>query len=408
MPRSLQGRRAGGQAVRPAQIRQRARRGALLAPCRRHYSAPRLIGLPVTVTAPRLSGIRWRFCSRWDEQPAAELGKSLLRLGICRIEDWSGSAVDFIERGFRRFARANGADEAKRVWSGELRIADYLYPLSEPERNQMEADAAGPTEKLFLVGEYHAAASIPIGAALADLEREHQFLPAAFYKILVHNLWKWMRVYDYSDAVEHSDAWLSELDEDEEANSLYRKVKENVPPPLAASSSLSERTARKFLREFGRSIRNAASRRLVQRLLELDCLGKGWEHAWAGNLIKQNPEVEQFLDSFDGCGPGCLISWQENDEIQACFDEEMRSIGQEGPLEPPIVLAMPLKGTNDDVDRVVSQAFHYAGTMVRSLAKAAEIVEIIREVDDEHLRQHRLQPGIPAQPSPTGVREEQL
>ena len=146
---------------------------------------------------PKLSGIRWRFCSRWDEQPAAELGKSLLRLGICRIEDWSGSAVDFIERGFRRFAKANGAEAAKSVWSGELRIADYLYPLSEPERNQMEADAAGPIEKLFLVGEYHAAASIPIGATLADLEREHRLLPAAFYKILVHNLWKWMRVYDF-------------------------------------------------------------------------------------------------------------------------------------------------------------------------------------------------------------------
>ena len=357
---------------------------------------------------PKLSGIRWRFCSRWDEKPAAEFGKSLLRLGICRIEDWSGSAVDFVERGFHRFAKASGAEAAKRVWSGELRIADYLYSLSEPERNQMETDAEGPIEKLFLVGEYHAAASIPIGAVLADLEREHQLLPAAFYKILVHNLWKWMRVYDYSDAVEHSDMWLSELDEDEEANLLYRKVKENVPPSLAASSSLSERKARKFLREFGRSIRNAASRRLVQRLLELDCLGRGWEHAWAGNLIKQNPEVEQFLDSFDGCGPGCLISWQENDEIEACFDEEMRSIGQEGPLEPPIVLAMPLKGSIHDVDRVVNQTFDYVATMLRSLAKAAEIVEIIREVDNEHLRQHRLQSGIQAEPRPAGVRNEQL
>jgi hypothetical protein len=77
---------------------------------------------------PRLNGVRWRFCSRWDEQPAADLGKSFLRLGVCRIEDWSGSAVDFVERGFRRLAKANGADAANRAWAGELRIADYLYP----------------------------------------------------------------------------------------------------------------------------------------------------------------------------------------------------------------------------------------------------------------------------------------
>jgi hypothetical protein len=286
-----------------------------------------LIGLPVSVTAPRLNGIRWRFCSRWDEQSAAELGKSFLRLGICRIEDWSGSAVDFVERGFRRFAKANGAKEAKRVWAGELRIADYLHPLSELERNQMEADAEGSIEHLFLVGEYHAAASIPIGATLGDLEREHRFLPAAFYKILVHNLWKWMRVYDYSDAVEHSELWLSELDEDSEANSVYRKVKEGVPRCLASSSSLSENKARRILQEIAPSLRNLASRQLVQHVLELDDLGRGFEHAWAGAIVKTCPEIDEFLDGADGCGPGCLISWHENDEIQACFDEEMRCIG---------------------------------------------------------------------------------
>lgn len=364
--------------------------------------------MPVTVTVPRLKGVRWRFCSRWDEQPAAELGKSFLRLGICRIEDWSGSAVDFVERGFRRFAKANGADEAKRVWAGELRIADYLYPLSEPERNQMEADADSLIEKLFLIGEYDAAASIPIGAALADLERERPLLPAAFYKILVHNLWKWMRVYDYSDAVEHSEHWLSELDEDNEANSVYRRVKEGVPPCLMTSSSLSENKARRILREIDPSFRNLASRQLVQHVLELDGLGRGFEHAWAGALVQKFPEIEELLAGADGCGPGCLISWHENDGIQACFDEEMRCIGQEGPLEPPIVLAIPLHGSAHERDSAVKEVLAYAAAMLKNLAKAAKIVDIIREIDNEHLRQHRLQPGIQAEPSPAGVRKEQL
>jgi hypothetical protein len=233
---------------------------------------------------PRLNGVRWRFCSRRDEQPAADLGKSFLRLGVCRIEDWSGSAVDFVERGFRRLAKANGADAANRAWAGELRIADYLYPLSEPERNQMQADADGSVEKLFLIGEYHAAASMPIGAVLADLEREHRLLPAAFYKILVHNLWKWMRVYDYSDAVEHSELWLSELDEDSEADSVYRKVKEGLPPCLT-TCSVSENKARRILRETGSSLRSSTLRELVRYVLELDDLGRGFRHPWAGALI---------------------------------------------------------------------------------------------------------------------------
>jgi hypothetical protein len=324
------------------------------------------------------------------------------------VEDWSGSAVDFVERGFRRFAKVNGANEARRVWAGELRIADYLYPLSEPERNQLESDSKGSIDKLFLIGEYDAAASIPIGATLANLEREHPLLPAAFYKTFVHNLWKWMRVYDYSDAVEHSELWLSELDEENEAESVYRKVKEGIPPCLANSSSLSENKARRFLRGIGPSLRSATCRHLVQHVLQLDDLGKGWEHPWATALLKRSPEIEQLLDGADGCGPGCLISWHENDEIQACFDEEMRCIGQEGPLEPPIVLAIPLIGSLQDRDKSVSEVFEYTAAMLTSLAKAAKIVEMIREIDDEHLCQHRLQPGIQAQPSSTHVRDEQL
>ena len=199
-----------------------------------------------------------------------------------------------------------------------------------------------------------------------------------------------MRVYDYSDAVEHSELWLSELDEDSEPNSVYRKVKEGIPPCLTTSSSLSENKARRILRETGSSLRSSTLRELVRYVLALDDLGRGFRHPWAGALIKKFPEIEQLLDGADGCGPGCLISWHENDEIQACFDEEMRCIGQEGPLEPPIVLAIPLRGSVHQVDKAVKEVLAHAATMLRSLAKAAKIVEIIREIDDEHLRQHRL------------------
>ena len=156
-----------------------------------------MIGLPVTVSTPRIKGVRWRYCSRWDEGPAATLGMSLLRLGICCPNDWSGSAVDFVERGFSRFCRQNGADEAKKVWVGDLRIADCLFELTEQERNQVEAGREDATQQLFLIGDYEAAASIPIGATLAHLEAEDELLPAAFNQVLTANLYKWMRVYDF-------------------------------------------------------------------------------------------------------------------------------------------------------------------------------------------------------------------
>jgi hypothetical protein len=368
------------------------------------HSTPRLIGLPISTTSPNLKGLRGRYCSRYDEEPAAHLGKSLLRLGICRPEDWSGSAVDFVERGFRRFCKQNGADEAKKVWSGFLRIMDHPFELTEQERNSAEMD--NPTKMLYLVGEYEAAASIPIGATLRLLEREHELLPATFYKVFVHNLWKWMRVFDYSEALEHAEMWIEDLDEEDKAESVYPRVRQNIPHCLRKHSKIGERKARKFLQQVKASLRSSVSQQLVSHVLEMDTHGRGHEHAWASRLEEQVPAIGDFLNDADSCGPGCLISWYEDDEINACFDEQMQGLGQDGPLEPPIVLTIQLDQPAQELDGEIKRVFDYAGAMLRCLASAAQIVDIIRELYDEHLRQHRLQSGLQAEPCLAGVRDQ--
>jgi hypothetical protein len=119
MSRSIQSRGNSRQSVRLAQVRSGRRRSrrAILTSKRRGHSAALVIGMPLDVTFPRLKGIRWRYCTRWDEGPAAVLGMSLLRLGICRPNDWSGSAVDFVERGFRRFCSQNRAADVESGWA---------------------------------------------------------------------------------------------------------------------------------------------------------------------------------------------------------------------------------------------------------------------------------------------------
>lgn len=113
--------------------------------------------------------------------------------------------MDFVERGFKRFCSQNRAADVKKVWVGDLRITDSLIELTEQERNQVEAEREGLADHLYLIGDYEAAASIPIGATLARLEAEHADLPAAFYQVFATNLYKWMRAYDYLDAQEHAE-----------------------------------------------------------------------------------------------------------------------------------------------------------------------------------------------------------
>ena len=362
-----------------------------------------MIGLPLQVTFPRLKGIRWRYCTRWDEGPAAVLGMSLLRLGICCPNDWSGSAVDFVERGFRRFCSQNRAADAKRVWVGDLRITDSLFELTEQERNQVEAEREGPADHLYLVGDYEAAASIPIGATLTRLEGEHPHLPAAFYEVFTKNLYKWMRVYDYIDAQEHAETWMEDLNDEELEVSVYRKVDLEIPACIKRySKTLKYGKARKLLQEL-RS-RKGMARELVRHVLEMDAHGQGHKHAWPGQISEKDVQgIDAWLADAEYSRPGCLITWYENDAINACFDEEAQHMGENGACQPNVAIPIRLNQSPKKLDQQMMRVFDYAGAMLRSLASAAKVVEIIRELYDEDLRKHRVQPRLPLEPGPAGI-----
>jgi hypothetical protein len=218
---------------------------------------------------------------------------SLLRLGICQPNDWSGSAVDFVECGFKRFCSQNRLVDAKRIWVGDLRITDSLFELTEQERNQAEAGREGMTDHLYLVGDYEAAASIPIGATLARLETESDLLPAAFYQILTSNLYRWMRVYDYLDAQEHAEMWMEDLNDEELEASVYRKVDWEIPACLKRNAkTFRYRRARNLPQEI--RPHTSAARELVRRILEMDAHGQGHEHAWPGKLSEKDvPGIDE-------------------------------------------------------------------------------------------------------------------
>ena len=409
MSRSVSGRGVGRQVVRLARVRpgRSGRRRPVPAAPRDGATAARLIGLPLAVSVPKIKGMRWRYCTRWDERPAAQLGKSLLRLGICRVEDWSGSAVDFVERGFKRFARENGSDTARKVWSGNLRITDQMFEMSELERNQAQAEREASCSLLYVVGDYEATASIPIGSALALLEQENRLLPAAFYTILVQNLWKWMRAYDYSDALDHAKMCMETMDEEELKGSFYLELEPQIPKCLRGRK-MSHGRAVRLLQELQPTVRGSVVRQLVRHVLDMHSHGNGHEHAWPSRLARRIPDLEEFLSNADDCGPGGAIVWHDGDGISAAFDEQMQYLGQNEPMQPSTLLVINLENSARDLDHEVKKIFDYLGAMFQSLASAAKAVEIIRGIDDEHLRQHRLQSGLPAEPGAPGVRAEQL
>jgi hypothetical protein len=262
------------------------------------------------------------------------------------------------------------------------------------------------TDHLYLIGDYEAAASIPIGATLRRLEAEHAYLPAAFYEVFTTNLYKWMRVYDYLDAQEHAEMWMEDLSDEELKASVYRKVDLEIPACIKNhGKTVKYKRARILLREI--RPHTSVVRELIRHLLEMDAHGQGHEHAWPGQISeKEVPGIETWLSDAEYSRPGCLITWYENDAINACFDEEAQHMGENGACQPNVALPIHLDRTNNELDKEVRRAFDHAGAMLRSLASAAKIVELVTDLYDEYLREDRLESGLPLEPRPAGVREE--
>lgn len=409
MSGSLRSRHDCGKVVRQSETRPRPQRPHTTV-TRCNHPSYRLIGNFTPVTIPKIKNIPWRFCTRWDEQPAGKLGKSLLRLGICRPQDWTGSAVDFVERGYKRFCKENGATEAGEIWKGNLRIMDSMFDMSEHDYYNSRADRNEPPDTLFLIGDYEQAASIPIGATLPYLEREHAQLPSAFYRVFVHALNKWMRVYDYTDAVYHAEMMMECTEEEDLQDSYLRDIAKSVPPCLPNATSLL--TARmvsravSFLEANRAKFRNSIVRRLVHDVLELHHECFQYQHSWPSQLVKEVPGLEEYLSETDGCGPGCAITWYEDDCISAAFDEQVRYIGQDGPLEPSIMMCIKLYSRPERLDREVKQVFNHVSAMLRSLRIAARIVEQVRDIYDGYLRENRKKSGLQAMQSPTSLRQQ--
>jgi hypothetical protein len=330
----------------------------------------------------------------------------MLRLGICRADDWTGSAVDFVERGFLRFCKANGSDVARRVWDGYLVITDQMFEMTDRERRESQAERDQPPQSLFLVGRFDYAASVPVGATLAVLDREHPLLPAAFYAGFRHCLWKWLFVYDHQTASEDAEMGMLHLEEGELETSIYPKVAATIPTCLRGRLKMSPSRALALLEEIQPKLSGRLARQVVSLLLDVFRSSDGYAHAWPRSLIKQVPEIEDYLADCDGIGPGCLLNWYEGDAISACFDEHAAYLGQNGPLEPTNLRLIQLSRSGCASDKQVQQMFDYIAAMLRSLASAAKLVELIRGIDDEHLRKHRIESTVPLEPSPFGVRDQ--
>jgi hypothetical protein len=355
------------------------------------YESVRVVGIAGGVTLPKLNGLKPRHTFRGDEEPAAKIGLSMLRLGLARIADWAGSPLDFVAKGLAHHCKANKIEQVSKVFeAANIQLQDEMMELTDYQRCQQEREE--PSSRMFLLVDYEQSAMVQIGPTLRMLENVDPHLPSAFFQVFATNLGRWMRVYDFRDAEMYASDQMEMLDEEELKESFYPKVKASRPACLKKVPTYAK--ALRFLSDIQARL-SGSNRKLVRLCLQMHEEGKRHELAHPSMLRDVLPELGDYFDQTDYPGPGALLVIEEDDLTEACFTEEMQYLGQDSPIGSTAMLLIDLTQRSQNIlDGQVKRVFDYAGAMLRSLAHAAELILEIRGIYDEDLRQRRLEPRV--------------
>ncbi len=313
--------------------------------------APTWVMPPGTgLTIPRLDGIPQQYHYRRGEQHAARIAAALLRAGIAKAEDWpgcTGDPTEFLKRTLDRWVAEHGGDQIRQEFHLHLSLTtltDYA-----PHR-----DDDGRDPDLYLALEPESAGYVVFGPTLRLLEREHPRLPATFVHLFTRALNRWVRVWDWRDALDRVDRLREWYETDIEAGEVeLPDIVRDIPPcmkrrPLTASG----------LRRL--HLRDKAAMQLVTSVLELDALSSK----------SPRPEFDDDLrDLLADCGeplPALLIVFEKHDSIEGQFDEEAQGMMELTP-EPNSIVTLGV------TEPEAEAAFKTLSTCCESLAKASAI-----------------------------------
>ena len=202
--------------------------------------------------------------------------------------------------------------------------------LNEYSTGDREIEAA----TLFLTIDPTEAGYLVLGATLRILEEQHPRLPATFFHLLCGALNRWVRVYDYREALEHVERLRDWYSADPDSGDIEVPDVEGSIPACMRQKPLSGRGLKRLLP-------NISGEALVwmERVIELDRLAKRQKHP---SLTEQ---TQEDLGDCNAPLPCLLVVFSRRDNIEACFDAEAESM-MEVPPEPNLII--PLNATDPD------------------------------------------------------------
>jgi hypothetical protein len=234
--------------------------------------------------------------------------------------------------------------------------------------------------KLMAMFELQGCGYLKIGAALNALEEQERFLGAAFYFLLRRSLYRWIRIYDHTDAEAYNEQlheWMEQEEPESREAYEFPAVDEAIPGPVRTAKDWTYPSARRLLKRHLHGPHSV----WIQRLLTLH------------RLSRLKGQVMRFEGEYDDPPvPSLLLVFRENDAIQACFDHESERYN-ETTNEPSCAVSFQPE-VREEFDAALRTMAIFLGVNM----ELAGLIALLNDMEETHAsqREHRTEPSFRA------------
>lgn len=301
---------------------------------------------------PRLDRVAVQRQIAGEDPRAIVLARTLTKLGMADPNDWQQSVSGYVHRTLDRWIRQHGRDVVRDEFSLDATLSNTPDPYS---REDLDPNL------LYLTVGANAAGYFVLGPTLDLLEPADPRLPVTFYHLLVDAVGRWVRVYDYRDALERIEMWKDWIEGEANVDEYEIPEVEGSIPAAMKEKPLSMEALRRLIS----SLQDEPIRRLLEAAVNLDRISRA----------SDPPEIsehtrEAFMDSNPPL-PALLVSFKRRDAIMGCFDEESGAILEVTP-EPCFLAEFDPREA-----RSVRRAFDSLAALSKTLTAASRLARLL-------------------------------